>query len=97
MIYFIRSIRGVITVDGVMSKLMGRTIRGTDTIEQLVSNKFKKVSGDTSLAKLAHIIEGGHFALVVNTEGTPLREVITGVVTQVDLLNYIIRTEEDSN
>jgi hypothetical protein len=63
----------VVTVDGLMSKLMDRKVLGTEAIEGLVSNKFKKVNGETTLAKLSHILQGGQFAIVIETLGKGLK------------------------
>jgi hypothetical protein len=63
--------------------------------------QFKTVSLDTTLGKLSNIFDRDHFAIVTasqqsySEENAPkVRVIIIGVVTRVDLLNYIIREEK---
>lgn len=63
--------------------------------------QFRKVNLGTTLSELAGIFDRDHYALVVAEQvnysggpsgGTSVRSVVTGIVTRIDLLNFISKT-----
>jgi len=93
-------IAGVATLGSLKAKLLKGKISSTDSVEAAVYTQFKKLSLDTTLTKLNRILDTDHFALVVHTQRlytshmtVEEREVIVGIVTDIDLLHYISRAE----
>ena len=93
-------IAGVATLGSLKAKLLKGKIHATDPVESAVYTQFKKLSLDTTLSRLNRILDTDHFALVVHnqrlyTSGDTVeeREVIVGIVTDIDLLQYISRAE----
>lgn len=93
-------IAGVATLGSLKSKLLKGKIHSNDPVEAAVYTQFKKLTMDTTLARLNRTLDTDHFALVVHTQrlytsGTTVeeREVIVGIVTDIDLLQYISRAE----
>merc|ERR1719452_89240 len=91
---------GVATLGSLKAKLMKGKIHSTDPVEDATYNTFKKLNLDTTLSKLNRILDTEHFALVVhnqrlytNVKDIQEREVIVGIVTDIDLLQYIARHE----
>jgi cystathionine beta-synthase len=90
---------GVITEGNLVSKLAQNRIRPEDLCTSVMYKQFRKVSLSTKLGDLAHIFDRDHYALVVAEQKMfkkgvqETRCVVAGVVTRIDLLNYI--TKED--
>lgn len=79
----------------------------TDKVGQVMLRRFRKVNLDTTLGRLARIFEKESYAVVVSSEryfesgigscakqdNKESRDVVVGVVTPIDLLNFITDTE----
>merc|ERR1712012_31519 len=96
-------ILGVATLGSLKAKLMKGKICSTDPVEAAVYTQFKKLCLDTTLSKLNRILDTDHFALVVHKQriyttdmAVEEQEVIVGIVTDIDLLQYISRAEQGS-
>jgi len=97
-------IAGVATLGSLKSKLLNGKIHPTDPVEAGLYTQFKKLTMDTTLARLNRILDTDHFALVVHTQKLYTnqntvedREVIVGIVTDIDLLHYISRAESGNS
>merc|ERR1719433_276515 len=91
---------GVATMGSLKAKLVKGKVNGTDPVEAATYNTFKKLNLDTTLSRLSRVLDTEHFALVVhnqrlytNDRDIQEREVIVGIVTDIDLLHYIARQE----
>jgi len=91
---------GVATMGSLKAKMLKGKVNATDPVEAASYNTFKKLNLDTTLSKLNRILDTEHFALVVhnqrlytNQKDIQEREVIVGIVTDIDLLQYIARHE----
>lgn len=69
----------------------------SSTNQFCLDRKFKQIKLDTPLATLSRIFETHHFALVVTTQkcasthsNIAEKTVVYGVVTRIDLLDYIM-------
>jgi len=94
---------GVATLGSLKAKLMKGKIHSTDPVEAAVYTQFKKLCLDTTLSKVNRILDTDHFALVVHKQriytsdmAVEEQEVIVGIVTDIDLLQYISRAEQGS-
>merc|ERR1711902_333598 len=91
---------GVATMGSLKAKLLKGKVNATDPVEAVAYNTFKKLNLETTLSKLNRVLDTEHFALVVhnqrlytNDRDIQEREVIVGIVTDIDLLHYIARQE----
>jgi len=92
-------IQGVVTLGGLMAKILSSKIEGSSPVQQILYSQFKKITLDTTLGKLSQILDKDHFALIVHSSrlynGTVTqRDVCIGIVTQIDLLNYIMNANK---
>ncbi|CAG7832412.1 unnamed protein product [Allacma fusca] len=96
-------ILGMITLGSLMARLLGKKLESKDAVEAALYRQFRKVTLDVNLGKLTYILHTHHFALVVHSQiqyagaaqPEQRKEVIIGIVTQIDLLNYITGVEEN--
>merc|ERR1712079_794234 len=91
---------GVATMGSLKAKLLKGKVNATDPVEAVTYSTFKKLNLETTLSKLSRVLDTEHFALVVhnqrlytNDRDIQEREVIVGIVTDIDLLHYIARQE----
>ncbi|XP_066997097.1 cystathionine beta-synthase-like protein isoform X2 [Anabrus simplex] len=94
------SVQGMVTLGNLMSRMVNCRALPTDPVEQVLYRQFRKINLDTTLGRLSRILDKDHFVLVVhsqrlysNRESVETREIIIGIVTPIDLLNYITLTE----
>jgi len=94
---------GVATMGSLKAKLLKGKVNATDPVEAVTYNTFKKLNLETTLSKLSRVLDTEHFALVVHNQRLYTsdkdiqdREVIVGIVTDIDLLHYIARHEAGS-
>ena len=80
-----------------MAKLVAKRVQANDPISKVLYTQFRRVSLSTTLGELSHIFDRDHFAVVVSSQqcyGGPNKltekAVIVGVVTRIDLLDYIM-------
>ena len=92
-------IHGVVTEGNLLAKITAGKISPSDPVTSVLYRQFKTVSMSTSLAKLSSIFDRDHFALVTashkcfgdEVEEPKSRSMIVGVVSRVDLLNFIMK------
>jgi len=94
---------GVATMGSLKAKLLKGKVNGTDPVEAVTYSTFKKLNLETTLSKLSRVLDTEHYALVVhnqrlytNDRDIQEREVIVGIVTDIDLLHYIASHEGGS-
>jgi len=96
------NIVGVITEGNLTSLITQGRVLPSDACVKAVYKKFRAVNLSTKLSDLATMFDSQPFALVVAEQkhfqqGThSTRTVVAGVVTRIDLLNYISRGEESA-
>lgn len=83
-----------------MNRIVNKKAEPSDKVEKVLFRQFKKISLDTTLGRLSRIFEKDSFALVTHNQrmyssgaSAKNREVIIGIVSIIDLLNYITSTE----
>jgi cystathionine beta-synthase len=90
-------IHGVVTEGNLLAKITAGKVSPSDPVTSVLYRQFKTVAMGTSLAKLSKIFDRDHFALVTASqqvfgeEEPQTRTMIIGVVSRVDLLNFIIK------
>lgn len=90
------SVMGMVTLGNIMSQMLSGRITAESPIIHSVYKNFKKVKLDTTLGRLSRILDHDHYAVVVHRQrlysnkGKPdEKEMIFGIVTRIDLLNFI--------
>ncbi|KAM9835902.1 cystathionine beta-synthase a [Aulostomus maculatus] len=89
-------ILGMVTLGNMLASVLAGKVRLSDTVSKVLYKQFKQIRLIDNLGKLSRILETDHFALVVHeqiqylTDGSPsLKQMVFGVVTAVDLLNFV--------
>ncbi|GAB6024294.1 hypothetical protein CHUAL_008986 [Chamberlinius hualienensis] len=90
------SVQGVVTLGNLMSKLLANIVGPDDSVAKILYKQFQKISLNTTLGKLSRMLTTDHFALVVHDQMlwtsenvVQKKSVVVGIVTSIDLLNYI--------
>ncbi|XP_070534882.1 cystathionine beta-synthase-like [Ptychodera flava] len=92
---------GMVTLGNMMAQLLAGKVKSSTHVSQIIYKQFKKITLDTTLGKLSRILDTDHFALVVhqqkqfsNKEESSHRQMIFGIATRIDLLNFITTHKE---
>ncbi|KAG5188511.1 tryptophan synthase beta subunit-like PLP-dependent enzyme [Tribonema minus] len=86
---------GVVTEGNLTAQMVANRVHGEDECTRVMYRQFKKVGLHTPLVELARWFDKDHFALVVTEQrcysggAHTTMSVIAGVVTRIDLLNFI--------
>merc|ERR1712066_830463 len=93
-------IEGVATLGSLKAKVLKGNVLRNDPVIKATYKTFKKVTLDTTLEKLNRILDKEHFALVVHSQrlfkspkDVQNKEVVVGLVTDMDLLHYVTQNE----
>jgi len=91
---------GVVTEGNLTAQIISRRVQPEDECSRAMYTQFKKVSMSTQLSELATVFDRDHYALVVTEQRCfaggatqVVRSVVAGVVTRIDLLNFITRAD----
>ncbi|PIK50363.1 putative cystathionine beta-synthase [Apostichopus japonicus] len=94
---FLRSVLGVVTLGQLMAAFKARRVSGSTKVSEILYKEFKTVTMDTTLGVISRLLEHNSFVLVtqdqiVYTGGEKKeKQLIVGIVTSIDLLNYITK------
>jgi cystathionine beta-synthase len=96
-------IHGTVTEGNLLALLAAGRVKTSDPVSKASFRQFRQVSLSTRLGQLSRIFDKDHFALVVasqktfDVDGVPTEKtVIVGVVSRIDLLNYIISQQQQN-
>lgn len=96
-------IEGVATLGSLKAKVLKGNVLRNDPVLKATYNTFKKVTLETTLETLNRILDKEHFALVVHSQRLYVsqsevqhKEVIVGIVTDIDLLHHVSQKEARS-
>eukprot|EP00063_Salmo_salar_P031434 XP_014006269.1 PREDICTED: cystathionine beta-synthase-like [Salmo salar] len=91
----------MVTLGNMLASVLAGKIKHSDPVNKVIYNQFKQIRLTDNLGKLSRILETDHFALVVHeqiqylTDGSPsLKQMVFGVVTAIDLLNFVTAREK---
>jgi len=102
---------GMVTMGNLTSFIVQGRAKSSDPISKVLYRQFKEIDPKTPLSTISRIFDTDHFALVVTTqkcyagskrslsgEGQKVieKKMVFGVVTRIDLLNYIISHQSTS-
>ncbi|XP_056145115.1 cystathionine beta-synthase b [Lampris incognitus] len=93
-------ILGMVTLGNMLSSVLAGKVKPSDPVSKVLYKQFQQVHLTDNLGKLSRILETDHFALVVHEQIQYMadgkacpRQMVFGVVTAIDLLNYITTRE----
>nr|XP_020639584.1 cystathionine beta-synthase-like [Pogona vitticeps]XP_020639585.1 cystathionine beta-synthase-like [Pogona vitticeps] len=96
-------ILGMVTLGNMLSSVLAGKVQPSDQVSKIIYKQFKKIHLQDNLGKLSHILEIDHFALVVHEQiqyhsdgKSSKRQMVFGVVTAIDLLNFVTTREQQS-
>ncbi|XP_076839126.1 cystathionine beta-synthase-like isoform X2 [Brachyhypopomus gauderio] len=94
-------ILGMVTLGNMLASVLAGKVMPSDPVSKVLYKQFKQIHLTDNLGKLSRILETDHFALVVHeqiqylTPGSiSLKQMVFGVVTPIDLLNFITTCEK---
>ena len=88
---------GVITMQMALTSMIGRKLSFDDFVERCVTNDFPKLSAEESVGKLSRLLKRFHFVLIVHQNEKEQTEKVAGIVTHVDILNYLLQASPAAN
>uniref|UniRef100_A0A671DHC2 Cystathionine beta-synthase n=2 Tax=Rhinolophus ferrumequinum TaxID=59479 RepID=A0A671DHC2_RHIFE len=95
-------ILGMVTLGNMLSYLLAGKVQPSDQVHRVLYKQFKQIRLTDPLGKLSHILEMDHFALVVHEqiqyhshEKSSQKQTVFGVVTAIDMLNFVAARERD--
>jgi len=95
---------GMITLGNLMQKMVSEKLTPESPVKEALYTNFHKVSLNTNLGKLSRILDHEYYAVVVHTQQyyTDLntsseKEIIFGLATRMDLLNFITTQKPRAN
>jgi cystathionine beta-synthase len=98
-------VMGMVTMGNLTSFIVQGRAKTSDPISKVLYRQFKEIEPKTPLRNLSRIFDTDHFALVVTTQKCYIgakpgeeqkvveRKMVFGVVTRIDLLNFIISNQ----
>nr|XP_027785064.1 cystathionine beta-synthase isoform X3 [Marmota flaviventris] len=96
------AILGMVTLGNMLSSLLAGKVQPSDQVCKVLYKQFKPIRLTDTLGTLSHVLEIDHFALVVHEQiqyhsngKSSERQMVFGVVTAIDLLNFVAAREED--
>ncbi|KAM6162549.1 cystathionine beta-synthase isoform 2-T2 [Erethizon dorsatum] len=96
------AVLGMVTLGNMLSSLLAGKVRPADQVCRVLYRQFKPVHLTDTLGTLSHVLEIDHFALVVHKQiqyhsngESNARQMVFGVVTAIDLLNFVAARERD--
>ncbi|NP_001080616.1 cystathionine-beta-synthase L homeolog [Xenopus laevis] len=92
---------GMVTLGNMLSSVLAGKVKPSDLVTKVIYKQFTQVNLADSLGKLSRILETDHFALVLHGQiqyhsdgSSSKKQMVFGVVTAIDLLNFITRERE---
>ncbi|KAF4086564.1 hypothetical protein AMELA_G00084960 [Ameiurus melas] len=91
---------GMVTLGNMLSSVLAGKVSPSDPVFKVLYKQFKQVHLTDNLGKLSRILETDHFAVVLHdqiqyvTDGSSaLKKMVFGIVTAIDLLNFVTTRE----
>ncbi|XP_045396703.1 cystathionine beta-synthase isoform X2 [Lemur catta] len=94
------AILGMVTLGNMLSSLLAGKVQPSDQVQKVIYREFNQIRLTDTLGNLSNILETDHFALAVreqipyhSTGKSSQRQMVFGVVTAIDLLNFVATRE----
>jgi len=93
---------GIVTLGNLMASILNNKVGMADPVSKVTYGKCKEVTMNATLGKLSRILDTEHFVMVVHEQKTykttsevEQKKMIFGIVTRIDLLNFIKENSDD--
>lgn len=86
-------LQGMATLSTLLTKLLYLFVTPSDSISKALLIKYPKVAGDAPLGLISRILEKEPFVAVTKMTGN--LEKIEGIITNIDVLDYICNTTKN--
>jgi len=94
---------GIVTLGNLMACILNKKVGMGDPVSKVTYGKCKEVTMNATLGKLSRILDTEHFVSVVHEQKTykttseiEQKKMIFGIVTRIDLLNFIKKNDEEA-
>ncbi|CAF5064854.1 unnamed protein product, partial [Rotaria sp. Silwood1] len=95
---------GMTTLCEIMAKMSRGTINAQDQVSKAVTDKFRTVQLNDSLAKLSRILEAHNYVIIkfahdhldLDQSTRQHKTHIFGIITSIDLLEFIVKRNESN-
>ncbi|CAF5195048.1 unnamed protein product, partial [Rotaria magnacalcarata] len=95
---------GMTTMYEIMAKMSRSTVNAQDPVSKAVTDKFRTVQLNDSLAKLSRILEAHNYAIIKfahdhldQDQSTRQNKThIFGIITSIDLLDFIVKNNKNA-
>lgn len=84
---------GMVTVDDLMVKLSSGSIKGTTSLSAALSQNFPKMPLDSTIGSLSRMLKNTQFVVIVASLEGEGSQRVRGILTHIDILNYLIEVE----
>lgn len=82
------NIKGFITLDKLLSNLIAGEVKNHDSAEKALIKQYRKVAKATTLGRLSRMLQKDLYAVVLDEHNNGA---LIGILTQIDLLNFIFK------
>lgn len=97
------NVTGMLAVAHMMLLVTKGKVKVTDTIDKVIYKQFKQVTVDTTLGSLSLMLNTDHYAVVMHSQRhyqgndlTAMKQMIFGIATRIDLLEFISHGSVDN-
>jgi cystathionine beta-synthase len=84
---------GMVTVDDLMVKLSSGSIKGTTPLSAALSQNFPKMPLNSTIGSLSRMLKNTQFVVIVDSMDGEGSQRVKGILTHIDILNYLIEIE----
>ena len=92
----------MVTLGNLMGKMVSGKVTPDSPTSDCIYGQFKKLTLTSTLGELSRILDRDYFALIVHCQylysginQSTKKEIIIGIVTRIDLLNYITSRNDE--
>jgi len=96
------SVLGMVTLGNLMGKMVSGKVTPDSPVSDCIYGQFKKLALTSTLRELSRILDRDYFALITHCQylysglnESTKKEIIIGIVTRIDLLNYISKSPDE--
>uniref|UniRef100_V5G5S7 Cystathionine beta-synthase n=1 Tax=Anoplophora glabripennis TaxID=217634 RepID=V5G5S7_ANOGL len=88
---------GVVTLQNLMTKLLAGTVQSNENTDKVIVRIYPKVYKTANLGLVSRILEKESYILLLDKQGTGSSQIEKplGIITPIDLLQYISKNQKD--
>jgi len=84
---------GMVSVYELMAKIAAGSVKGNTSVSQALNQAFERLPQDATIGSLSHALKNTQFVVVVESLLGEESSRIVGILTHIDVLNYLIEME----